>query len=174
MKRILSELVGLCIIGAVLFGAYQLNAATVETSQDTSATGPFGVKINTLDLTADRWTGWMRVDTKRTVCFDIALVDADSSVTSVDMRCETSRASTTVADAGYDVPVYVSTSAAGVTTSVPSTIRQTATGGGAPGSSLWTWCVTNIPGPFVECLFHGNGVPAAADTVHVYARGITP
>jgi hypothetical protein len=173
MKKFLFEIFGFTglLLSAMLGIAY---AQTVYTSQDTSTAGPYGTKINTLALTAPRWTGWMRVDTKRTVCFDIAFVDIDASVTSVDMRCETGRTNAVVADAGFDMPVYTATAATGITNSTGSTIRQLASGGGAPGSSSWTWCVTNIPGPYIECLFTGQGVPAAGDTINVFARGITP
>ena len=126
-------------------------------------------------VAATQWTRWIQVDTRRTVTFDITFVDASAGITSIDMQCFTSQVTTGAPGAGFRLPVYTSTSAAGVTTSTPSIIRQVSTTGGAPGTSNWVWAVTNIPGAWIMCSFTANGViTAVVDTIDVNVRGITP
>jgi hypothetical protein len=162
-----------------LFLIAALIGASVETTQNTAATLGMGTKLSAVACNAaaaSRWTGWVQVNQQAAITLDITLVDADADETSIDMRCESSRVSSTVADAGRDIVVLTSTSAAGVTTSVQSTWRQTSTTGGTPitDGGLWTWTVGNIPAPFIECLFTCNGSAEAADTLTVFVRGITP
>ena len=174
MKKLFWEITGLLLLGAMAYAGIAY-AQTIYTVQDTGASGPFGVKANVvaLSVTNPVLTGAMKVDTKRTICMDVGLVDASAGITSVDMSCTYGRTAATVT--AYQLPVFVSTTATGITSSVASTIRQTATGGGAPGTSGWGWCVTNIPGPFIQCSFLANGViTAAVDTLSVFARGVTP
>jgi len=122
-----------------------------------------------------QYTFWIQVNTKRTVCYDIALTDANNSITSIDMLCWGSQTNTPAAGAGFRIPVYTSTAATGITTSTTSTIRQVASGGGAPGTSSWSWCVTNIPSAFIHCGFQAQGVvTAVVDTLAVDVRGIIP
>lgn len=174
MKRILWELIGFVFLAALTVGGIAYSQ-TVYTYQDTTAAGPYGVKFaaTAFSVTNPILTGAMRVDTKRTVCFDVDLVDASAGITSVDMTCTYGRTAATVT--AYQIPVFTATSAAGVTTSMPSTWHQVSTAGGAPGTSGWGWCVTNIPGPYIQCSYLANGViTAAVDTLAVFARGITP
>jgi len=143
-------------------------AADDNTIPNADWTGVFSVA-------ATQWTRWIQVDTRRTVVFDVVLVDASGGITSIDMQCFTRQVTTGAPGTGFRLPVYTATSAAGITNSTPSTIRQLATGGGAPGSSSWPWAVTNIPGAWIMCSFTANGViTAAVDTIAVNARGITP
>jgi len=122
-----------------------------------------------------QWTQWIQVNTKRTVVFDVTLVDADSSITALNMDCFTAQDSLGVVTDGNRTVVYVSTAVTGTTTSVPSTISQVSITGGAPGSSSWTWSVTNLPGSFVMCRFTAAGaVTAVVDTIAINARGINP
>ncbi len=171
-------LVSLLILGVVV-------AQTVTTFQDTRVAGGFGITIPNAGYTGvfsvanPQWTGfatdWIQVDTKRTICFDIDLVDASAGITSIDMSCYTAITPAGAVGTGYQLPVFTATSVTGVTSSVPSTIRQTNAAGGAPGTSSWPWCVTNIPGPFIMCSFTANGiVTAVVDTIAVFSRGITP
>lgn len=123
-----------------------------------------------------QWTNWMQVDKLKTVCFDFDLTDADSSITSIDLACFTAdyaKYNAGVAT-GAQLTVYTSTSAAGVTTSVPSTIRHTSTTGGAPGTSNWNTCVTNIPNEWMWCSVTANGAPDVNDSMNLQATGITP
>lgn len=124
---------------------------------------------------ATQWTRWIQVDIRRTVSFDITFVDASAGITSVDMQCFTAQVTTGGVGTGFRLPVYVSTASTGITTSTPFTIRQVSTAGGAPGTSNWSWSVTNIPGAYIMCSFTANGViTAAVDTIDVNVRGITP
>lgn len=160
------------------------NAETIYTEQDnylngtTAGTGAAIPNATYLGVFSDnnpQWTNWIQVDTKRTACYDIALVDASAGITSVDFQCYVDQVNTGVVGSGYRLPVFVATSAAGVTSSRPSTIQQTSTAGLAPGTSNWSWCVTNIPGAWIMCSFFANGVITAdVDTIAVRARGITP
>lgn len=157
------------VILAVLFFSSTANTQTVYTNRSSVMN-----MIAGLDLTADRSTNWRYTGTQATFCLYISLTDANSSVTSVDMTCEASNSSATVIGAGFILPVYTSTSAAGVTSSMTSTLRQTSTAGGAPGTSKWTWCVNAAPDMYVNCTFHGNGAPAAADVITVTGKTSTP
>jgi hypothetical protein len=106
------------------------------------------------------------------ICFSINLTDANSSITSLDMYCESSSVSGGVS--GLRIPVFVSTDGSGVTTSMPFTLRQKASGGGPPGTSSWTWCVTS-PDNYLRCSFFANGVITAnVDTINVLSWGLTP
>jgi hypothetical protein len=136
---------------------------------------PGGVYTGVFSVANPQWTRWAQVDDKRTIIWDITFVDANASITSVDMQCFTAQVETGAVGTGFRLPVYVATSAAGVTTSTPSTIRQVNNAGGAPGTSNWPWAVTNIPGAWIICSFTANGiVTAAVDTIAINARGIVP
>lgn len=152
-------------------------AQTVTNLQTTNTTLGFGTKLAAVACNAaaaSRWTGWIKVSTQGRVTFDVDLVDANSDETSLDMRCETSTVTSTVADAGRDLPVIVATAATGVSTMTVATWSWVATGGGAPGTSKYTITIENIPAPVMECLFTCQGAAAAADNFTVFARGINP
>lgn len=139
---------------------------TVEiTKIETRAT--YGTKINGLALTSARWTGWIDTGIVRAVAFDIAFTDANASVTTVDMVCETSRSATTTNDAGYDL--HSQDCAAGACVSYIRSWSYT-----TAGSKSWTWVVDAIPAPWLNCKLSATGTPAAADVITVYARGLTP
>lgn len=168
------------VLGVVAFAALPLrvNAQVVSlvSTQDTTSNG-YGAKLSAVACNAaaaSRWTGWIPVSTKRNIVFDVDFVDANSDETSLDVRCETSRVSSTVADAGRDLPVITATATTGINSMTLSTWRWVATGGGAPGTSSFVLYIENIPAPFIECLFICQGAAAAADNVTVFARGINP
>ena len=170
MRRILL-IVFLCSIGSD-----NALAETVDTLQDIYLHNTGGVKLNTVACNAaaaSRWTGWIRVDTKASLVLDVDFIDANSNENWLDMRCETSRSSATAADAGRDLHVIVSTSAAGISNTVPLIWRYGGMGA-PPGSKSWTWEVDHVPSLYINCLFECSGAVEAADTISVYVRGITP
>lgn len=166
----------LAVILVAFFSVSRVEAQTVYNLQKTTG-GGLGAKLAAVACNAapgSRWTGWIQVDTFGRSTLDIDFVDADSDETSLDMRCETTRDSSIANDAGRDLPVIVSTASTGVNTLTQSTWRWVSTTGGAPGSSQYTITVSNIPAPFINCLFTCQGVVEAADTITVFARALTP
>lgn len=169
----------LVAIALALVFAVHANAQTVGivSTQDTSpgiGTTGFGAKLTAVACNAAaaaRWTGWINVSSKRNIVFDIDYVDADASGAKT-VRCEASRVSTTVADAGYDLPVITSTAATGINSTTINSWQFFTTAGGTPGTTSWVLYIENIPAPFIECLFDCGG--AAADNVTVFARGVNP
>lgn len=153
---------------ALVLCANSARAETIEYKRDENAAFGRGTKISGLALTAARWTGWISIGSERSIALDIDFTDADSSVTSVTMVCETSRSGTTTADGGRDLHT-VSIAADGTATSVPITWSYA-----SAGSKAWTWTVSNVPAPWLNCKFTGNGVPGAGDVITVYARAISP
>lgn len=170
-------LVAVLVAAGLLGVAAVVRAQTVYSKQDTSLTGTGGSKLAAVACTAAaaaRWTGWISVATQREVVFDVDFVDADASAASLDVRCETSRTSATAADAGRELPVITATSAAGVSSMTRDSRSWVSTTGGAPGTSSFTVTFANIPAPWINCLWTCGAGGAAADTITVYARGITP
>ena len=143
-------------------------ATTVETTQDEYLGGTGGVKINGLSIDVDRWTGWILVNSKRSVVFDIDLTRV--AATHIFMRCETSRVNTTANDAGRDLHATQITCAAGACTATSGTLTWDNTVASNEG---WTWEVTDIPGTYINCLFTST-LGGGNDLLTVYVRGITP
>lgn len=133
-----------------------------------TAVAPFGSKVSNLSCNVDRWTGWVAVDSQRSVAFDVDYVRGAGAATAVTMRCETSRSSTTPNDSGRDLHVIVSTDAAGVSTTITSTWSTAVS-----ADASWTWTVTNIPAPFINCLFRCTAANAS-DRMTAFERGIVP
>lgn len=156
----------------------EAQAQTIYSRQDTSLNTTGGTKLSAVACTAVdalRWTGWLQVDTYRNASFDIDFVDGDASAANLTVRCESSRSSATVADAGRDLPIIVSTATTGINTLVPQAQwRYVSSTGAAPGTFSTTLYISNIPAPFVECLFTCGAGALAADTITVFARGVTP
>jgi hypothetical protein len=159
------RVVALALCGAAV--AAVAWAVPVDYRRDETTSRSYGAKIDGLGLDSNRWTGWISVSNVRSVAFDIDFTDANSSVTAVTMVCETSRLSSTANDAGRDLHT-VSVSAGTITSSVAQWTYTTA------GSKAWTWTVSNVPAPWLNCEFAATGTPAAADVITVYARGISP
>lgn len=152
--------------------------------QDIGLSGTGGAKIAAGACNAAaavRWTGWINVSIQRNIVLDIDFVDADASSTSLDVTCESSRVNTTAQGAGRDLPVITATSNAAVTRGT-STIPFQHTWSfvapnnvvANPGTFSTVLFIENIPAPFIACLFVCAGVPAAADTITVFARGVNP
>lgn len=156
--------------------AHSQSTVAIVSSQNNSTAQGFGVKLNAVGCNAGTllWTGWTNVTGQRNIVYDVALVDANSDETSLDVRCETSTTDTTAVDAGFDLPVITSTASTGVNSLTLNTWSWVAVGGGAPGTSKFELYIENIPAPFIECLFTCQGAKAAADTVTARARGINP
>jgi len=126
-----------------------------------------------------QYMNWINVAGYNRICFEIDFVDANSSITSVDMQCWSATVGAVGAvnpAVGYALQVYVSTAATGITTSVDSVIRHTSTTGLAPGTSRWEWCVTNLPTSMFGCGFTANGVITANIDILQTVKGrlITP
>lgn len=135
---------------------------------------PNATYTGVFSVAATQYTDWILANTQGRVCFDVTLVDADSTITSVDLICYGAQSNAGAVGTGVRQVVY-GTVAAGVTPTVPSSLSQTATGGGAPGSSSWQWCITQISSAFIMCSFTGQGAPTALiDTIAVEVRGVTP
>lgn len=92
---------------------------------------------------------------------EIALTDANTSITRIDMTC-------TVSDDGNSTDYTAQDCTAGATcTSTDSGIWQKA----SPGTKNWAWRVDMNGFPDIECVFSvGTGAGAAADTIVVKGR----
>lgn len=169
-------------VGAALMWGRLAHAETIQSSQDPSlflsgagVTG--GTKLNGVACTAaaaSRWTGWIYVQLQSNLVLDFDFVDGDASAANLGWRCETSRSNATANDAGRDLPIDVSTSAAGVTTFMPASWVWVATTGGPPGTSRGTLTIANIPAPFINCLATCGAGGDAGDTITAFARGTSP
>lgn len=137
-------------------------AGTVEIRK----TGSVAISTITADaFNGGLWTGWINVNDKAAVCFDVTYVRA--AATGVTMRCETSEASTTTADAGFDL--HAIDIAGGALSSYPMTWTYTSS-----ASKSWSWCVDDLPGKYVNCLFDDLASGGATDYLTVVYRVVTP
>jgi hypothetical protein len=168
MHRLLSVL---CLLAVVAYAGPSLaQRGILKIHHESNAAHGYGTKIDGLAISTARWTGWVNTGSMRSVAFDILFTDANSSVTSVTMVCESSTASSTANDSGYDLHVLYDSATEGTSTSVPHIWSYT-TG----GTKRWNWTVTNVPSEWLNCKFYySGGTPAAADVITVVARGITP
>lgn len=162
----------LCLFAALLAQliAAPVVAQTVFSRQIIDTAKGFGAVITNVSINADRWTGWVNVDSMRSVSFDIDYVRGAGAATAVTLRCETwgTAGALPANDAGRDLHVMVSTSAAGVTTSEADSVSN-----GVAADESWTWTVTNLPAPFINCAFRGTGANAN-DRLTVFERGLVP
>jgi len=150
------------VFGTALLHAAVVYGATVEIRK--------GVDTSISTLTADAfnagvWTGWIEVGDKNAVCFDITFTR--SAATGVTMRCETSQSAGTTADAGFDL--HAIDIAGGTLNSYPATWTYTSS-----ASKNWSWCVDDLPGAYVECLFDDLASGGANDKLTVVYRVVTP
>lgn len=143
-------------------------AQTVYEKQ--TGTTPFGAKISSLAINTTQWTGWVQVDTQRSVTFDIDYVRGAGAASAVTLRCQTwgTVGAQPANGSGRDLHVLTGTDATGLTTSVPLTLSNA-----VAGDESWTWTITNIPAPFINCGFAGTGANAN-DRLTVFERGLTP
>lgn len=159
----------------LLFTDASVKAQTVYQQQSTTTVRIDPAAVDCASAAGARWTGWIAVSQWRNVVFDITFVDANSSAASLDVRCETTTNSGSAADSEKDLPVIVSTASTGTSVIVPAgTWSYRSTTGAAPGSFESTLYIENIPAPFIECLFTCGAGGAAADTIGVNSRTITP
>lgn len=156
-------------IGALVAALATMGGSgTITTHQEIGAQYGYGTKIDGLALTSARWTGWIQTNRIDDVAFDIVFTDANSSVSSVTMRCETTRDGTVANDAGSNL-CSRATAAGTSTYTCPHTFSLA-----TPGTLSWQWTQTDVNAPYINCLFTGNGTPAAADVITVFARGVSP
>lgn len=166
---VLAALVGCGIVAGITAIAqaqtvYSQQRAAVRVLDAVSCTAAAG----------SRWTDWINVATQRALVFDIDFVDADASAANLSWRCETSQVNTTTPDDGRDLPVITATSAAGISTLMQASWAWVSTAGLAPGTGSVSTTIGNIPAPWLECLFTCGAGAGAADTITVFARGVTP
>lgn len=156
-------------IAVALFAlAIAAHAATIEVRRDTSLDNTGGNVIAALGLDSNRWTGWIRVQKSEQLVLANTLVDANDSVTAVNMRCETSNDESTANDAGNDVCCR-SISGGTATYTCPCSYTVDYTNGGS-----WSWTVEHLAQRWVNCLYSASGSAAAADTIDVTVEGKTP
>lgn len=176
-----ADLLGIAIVAIGLGGlifAPHVRAITIQAEQNTYLHTTGGTKLNAVSCTAAaglRWTGWINVTDQHSVAFDIDLILNGGAPVDLQYRCETAQNNAVIADAGRDLPIIVATAATGIqTVTFPAIWRFVAPGGGAPGTFSTTSRVSNIPAPFINCLFTCGAGAAAGDTITVLARGNNP
>lgn len=143
--------------------------AYAETVQVATQQTPSVRLINNLAINVSRSTGWFLTANQATTALDL---EFDwTAATFVSMTCQTCRVVTagvcqdTVAK---DVDVIVSTSAAGVSTTVQSTWTRAVS-----ADRGWGWMVANAYAPWTNCTFLGTGA-GANDKLSVWQRNISP
>lgn len=162
----------LAALGLVLATALGVAWAsdTIDIKRNTSLGGTGGTKLSASACNAVAYTGWINQDGVAALTFDITSVDANDSVTAATMNCWTSNSASTANGSGFEVPVAVSTSAAGVTTyAKPHTWSQD-----TDAADSWSWTVATNADNYINCAFLCTGTPAAADTLTVSVVGSTP
>lgn len=133
------------------------------------ASSGFGTVIDGEGLDSAQWTGWIPAHKYRSIAFDFTFTDANDSVTAVTMVCETEADGTTANDSGKELHILYDSATQGTSDSLQHTWSNATTNG-----EEWTWTVSNLPAPYLNCKIDATGTPAAADVVTVVARGITP
>jgi hypothetical protein len=145
--------------------AYSQGFVTIKHNKDGCTDG---LCIDALALTSDRATPWINVEGYRAITFSFQLVDADNSVTAIEMTCETTYTGSTVADSGDDV--CSGTTAVGTTTMVCPHTWSFANAYADHANVT----VDNLNANFLKCKFHGTGLPGAVDTITVRMIKKTP
>lgn len=127
-----------------------------------------GVCIAAQGLDSTRYTGWIWVETFAKATLGITFVDANDSVTALNVQCWTDNVATTANGSGYEV-CSASTSA-GTTTYTCPNVRTLTTG----VAEQMTMTVDNLNARYLNCAFSATGAPAAADTVTVTVMRRSP
>lgn len=164
----------LAVFGSITFCSSQpAFAATIETVQLVDAgrnLGASDITAAVLSVDGTVWTGWMLVAGLDDVAFVVDLTDANSSIVSVSMRCETSTLSSTADDAGANVCFSV-VSGATETYSCPGSKILASN----PGTQKWQWTVEDVNAKWLNCLFTAAAtITATVDVLTVTTVGITP
>lgn len=155
-------------------GAVQVQPSGTSTTVE-------GAAITAKSLSTALYTGWITVGRFSKIALEASLVDADSTIEAVTMVCQTSRSRTTANGAGADLPTITVGAADGLSRTFRWCHMGTnstcgGTDGVAPGTSIWTWVIDNIPAPYLNCKYDttGGSVTASIDVITVYASGIVP
>ena len=155
----MTRLAALLPVLAVSSSAYA-GELTIKKSQNVAITS-----LTTVSFQSGVWSGWIEVGDKNAICFDI--FHDYTAATGVTMRCETSQVSTTTADAGFDLQ-SLSIDSGTATSSLLTFSNLTG------ADERWNWCVDDLPGAFINCLFDDVASGAAGDKILVVRRVLTP
>ncbi len=112
------------------------------------------------------WTGWIDTQGHSTVCFEVE--NDYTGNTGITFRCESSDATTTTADEGFDITMDDLASGAAT-----STLITWAHSSGA-ADVRYTKCVDYIPHDFINCLFDDEAGNDATDDLTVRYSLQTP
>lgn len=179
IRRMLTVLIAIACCQAIGGVAWGQNTVRVLTVQDRSLNSTGGLVMSGVSCTAAagvREAGWIQVDTMEKAVFLVNYVDAGASAASLNIACETSNSNTTVFGSGYSLPVLQSTATTGITTMNKNTLSWVSTNPALtnPGTSNFTFTVSNIPLAYIACLFTCGAGAVAGDTITVRVQGGTP
>lgn len=148
---------------------------TVYGYQDNFLYGFAGTQLSNIactEVVANRTTACIPVEKMTGVAFDVTFLDANSSANYLEINCNFARAQN--CPVLFQMPVVTATSAGGVSTIKPAFWQWKSSGGGAPGTSNFMLTITNIPAPFIQCVFTCGAGGAAEDRIGAFVRGLTP
>lgn len=153
------------------------HAQTVFQQMSSTTTRINSAAVNCTSAASARWTGWVNVAQWRNVVWGITFTDANASAASFTAACETTTTTATAQGAGQTLPVIVATSTLGVSDVIPAgsyRYLNSTTGAAAVGTFTTTTYIENLPAPYISCTFTCGAGGAAADTINVTSRTITP
>lgn len=127
-----------------------------------------GVCINAQGLDTTQYTGWIWVETFAKATLGITFVDANDSVTALNVQCWTDNVATTANGSGF--AICSTATSAGTTTYTCPNVRTLTTG----TAEQFTMTVDNLNARYLNCAFSATGAPAAADTVTVSVMRRSP
>lgn len=127
-----------------------------------------GVCIDGEGLDATRYTGWIWVEGAAKATLGITFIDANDSVTAINVQCWTDIVATTANGSGYEV--CSTNTASGTTTYTCPNVRTITTG----TSEQFAMTIDNLNARYLNCSFAGTGTPAAADEITVKVMRRSP
>jgi len=147
----------LLLVAALLGGTIQIEKqAWVNTTGLAAATA----------INSAAWTGWIPVDSKRSVVLEVTYVNSAGSA--VVLTCETSNNASTTNGSGFELHVLSDSGTVGTSTSTAHSWSNA-----VAGSELWTWTIANLPHDYINCSFVATGGDGN-DTAAVRYRGVSP
>lgn len=156
VRLLIGAVMGSIVTVAVVLSA-TVGAGTIEPHR-----GPYAAVSSLTDQAAYNggiWTGWISMEARSDICFEI-LQDYTGN-TGVTMRCEVTDDRSTADDGGADITAV--DIAGGTATSVLLTwSHQTGT-----ADAKWIWCVDDVPGEWISCLFDDKAGDNATDDLTV-------
>jgi len=162
----------LAVVGAFMLAIPAASAGDVRMTNelaDVNSPGcTNGVCISAQGLNATQYTGWIWVETFAKATLGITFVDANDSVTALNVQCWTDNVATTANGSGYEV-CSASTSSGTTTYSCPN-VRTLTTG----TAEQFSMTIDNLNARYLNCAFSATGTPAAADTVTVSVMRRSP